>query len=433
MGVSLLAATHCASAVRTDDSPMFRGGSRHTGVYSGDGLSTLHGVKWKFHTGGEVISSPVLSGATLYVGSGDHYLYALDAASGSLKWKFKSGSRVPSTPAVVESVVYFSSYDSYIYALDETNGRLLWKFKTLGERRFSARHLHGFEPAAEVMPDPFDMYLSSPVVADGRVYFGSGDHNVYALDAHDGRPIWAFRTGDVVHASPALAEGVLYIGSWDGVFYALDAATGKLRWRFKSGEDHDIHNQVGFQSSAAVSDGIVYVGCRDAHVYALDANTGAQRWALDTEGSWVVGSPAVRDGKVYMATSDSSLFRELDARTGVVGFTLSFRHWPIFSSPALAGTLAFFGTDEGKLVAVELRDKTVAWEFQTDGSRQHGAALTQADGAPNYERAYVDNFYDSLMVGVGRLRSTGAISSSPLVADGVVYFGSADGSVYALN
>jgi outer membrane protein assembly factor BamB len=330
-------------------------------------------------------------------------------------------------------VVYFSSYDSYVYAVDETSGRLLWKFKTRGERRFSAPHLHGSEPAAEVMPDPFDLYLSSPVVVGGRVYFGSGDHNVYALDAHEGKPIWTFRTGDVVHASPALADGVLYVGSWDGFFYALDAETGKLRWTFKSGEDHDLHNQEGFQSSAAVSDGIVYVGCRDAHIYALDAATGAQHWALNTQGSWVVGSPAVRDGKVYIGTSDTSLFRELNGRTGVVGFTLSFRRWPIFSSPALAGTEAFFGTDEGKLVAVELRDKAVAWEFQTDGSRRHGAAFSKADGTPNYERAYVDNFYDSLIAGVGRLRSTGAISSSPLVADGVVYFGSADGNVYALN
>jgi outer membrane protein assembly factor BamB len=187
--VSLLAATSWTSAVRADDSAMFRGGPRHIGVYSGEGPRTLHGVKWKFHTSGEVVSSPVLSGATLYVGSGDHYLYALDAASGSLKWKFETGSRVPSTPAVVDSVVYFSSYDSYVYAVDETSGRLLWKFKTLGERRFSAPHLHGSEPAAEVMPDPFDLYLSSPVVAGGRVYIGSGDHNVYALDAHEGKPM----------------------------------------------------------------------------------------------------------------------------------------------------------------------------------------------------------------------------------------------------
>jgi outer membrane protein assembly factor BamB len=153
----------------------------------------------------------------------------------------------------------------------------------------------------------------------------------------------------------------------------------------------------------------------------------------NTEGSWVVGSPAVGEGKVYMGTSDTGLFRELDAKTGNVGFSLSFRRWPIFSSPAIAGSMAFFGTDEGKLVAVELRDKTIAWEFQTDGSRQYAAALTKGDGEPNYEHGDVDNFYDSLMIGVGRFRRIGAISSSPLVANGVVYFGSADGNVYALD
>jgi len=98
---------------------MFRGGPRHLGVYYGEGPTILHGISWKFHTAGEVVSSPVLSGATLYVGSGDHYYYALDAARGSLKWKFKTGGRVSSTPAVVDSVVYFLSYDSYVYAIAE--------------------------------------------------------------------------------------------------------------------------------------------------------------------------------------------------------------------------------------------------------------------------------------------------------------------------
>jgi endonuclease/exonuclease/phosphatase (EEP) superfamily protein YafD len=55
------------------------------------------------------------------------------------------------------------------------------------------------------MPDPFDFYLSSAVVANGAVYFGSGDGNVYALDAANGSLKWKFHTGNVVHASPALA------------------------------------------------------------------------------------------------------------------------------------------------------------------------------------------------------------------------------------
>ena len=98
------------------------------------------------------------------------------------------------------------------------------------------------------MPDPFDVYLSSPVVWNGTVYFGSGDGNVYALNALSGAMQWKFQTGDVVHASPAISAGRLYIGSWDSYFYALDATTGKQLWRFKTGEDPKIHNQVGIHS-----------------------------------------------------------------------------------------------------------------------------------------------------------------------------------------
>src|SRR5580765_3346888 len=79
---------------------------------------------------------------------------------------------------------------------------------------------------------PVDTFLSSPVVANGVVYFGSGDGNLYALDAATGDLRWKFKTGDVVHASPALADGVLFFGSWDSYFYAVDAATGKEKMAF---------------------------------------------------------------------------------------------------------------------------------------------------------------------------------------------------------
>ena len=245
---------------------MFRGNPRHTGVYTGPGVPQFTRIKWQFHTRGQVFSSPVVAEGVLFVGSSDHFLYALDADSGALKWKFKTDGRITSSPAVSGGLVFFGSYDSNFYAVDAATGQLKWKFATAGERRFSATHLHGAEPAAESMPDPFDLYLSSPAVADGSVYFGSGDNNIYALDAASGALKWKFKTGDVVHASPALSDGTLFVGSWDSYFYALDSATGKEKWRFKTGEDPNIHNQVGIQSSAAVADGVVYFGCRDSKV-----------------------------------------------------------------------------------------------------------------------------------------------------------------------
>ncbi len=144
----------------------------------------------------------------------------------------------------------FGSYDGNFYAVDAKSGELRWKFASEGERRFTGRRLHGSDPAGESMPDPFDVYLSSPTIDADTVYVGSGDGNIYALDAGSGALRWKFQTGNVVHASPAIANGLVYIGSWDSYFYAIDAKSGQERWRFKTGEDHEIANQVGIQSSA---------------------------------------------------------------------------------------------------------------------------------------------------------------------------------------
>jgi len=430
--VSLHLLASVASALAAEP-VQFRSDAQHGGLTAAAPVPALHGVKWKFKTGGAIVSSPAVSGDAVYFGSSDHNFYAVQAASGALRWKFPTHGRVTSSPAVSDGHVYFGSYDSNFYALDAASGALLWKFATAGERRFSGRHLHGAEPAAEVMPDPFDVFLSSPALADGVVYFGSGDGNVYALDAASGTLRWKFHTGSVVHASPAIANGTLYVGSWDSYFYALEAATGKERWRFKTGEDPKINNQVGIQSSAVVADGVVYFGCRDSHLYAVDAARGTQRWAFSTGDSWVIASPVVRDGAVYFATSDSGLVGALDARTGGEIFTLEFKHWPFFSSPLLAGSFLYIGSNQGKLLAIDLNDRRLAWSFQTDGAQQNAATYTNADGTPNYRAAASDSFYDQLVIGFNRMMSVGAVQSSPVIAAGTVYFGSWDGQLYAID
>jgi eukaryotic-like serine/threonine-protein kinase len=416
-----------------NDAATFRGDLAHTGAYDAAGVPKVATVKWKFATKGMVISSPSLSQGVVYVGSTDGNLYAVDAQSGAQKWKFETKVRVTSSPAVDSGVVYFGSYDGKFYAIDAGSGQLRWKFQTGGERRFAGKHLHGSQPEGETMPDPFDFYLSSPAVAGGVVYFGSGDGNVYALDAATGKLNWKFHTGDVVHASPAIADGTLFIGSWDSYFYALNAATGEEKWRFKTGEDHEIYNQVGIQSSAAVMDGVVYFGCRDSNFYAVDAHTGQEKWTFNNKGSWVISSPAVRDGKVYFATSDSGLFYELDAKSGVPVFSLKSNGWPMFSSPAIAGSMLYIGSHEGSLLAINLKTQQFAWTFRTDGSRQNGPALTKPDGTPKYEAAFTEDFYDAMIAGVSKMLTVGAIMSSPVVVDGVIYVGSVDGNLYALQ
>ena len=411
----------------------FRGDAAHTGVYDAAGAEAFHRIKWQFHTGGGVLSSPAIYKDTVYFGSNDHCLYAVDLQSGAQKWKFKTGGRVASSPAVANGLVFFLSYDSNFYALDAWGGALRWKFRTRGERRFSAKHLHGIEPASETMPDPFDFYLSSPAVSDGTVFFGSGDGSVYALDASSGSLRWEFPTGGVVHSSPAVAGGTVFIGSWDTYLYAIDAGSGTEKWRFKTGEDHDTFNQTGIQASPAVANGMVYFGCRDSRFYAVEAKSGKQAWSFNNKGSWVINSAAVRDGKVYFATSDTGLFHAVAAQSGALLYTLDFNHWPMFSSPAVAGDRLYLGTHRGRLLAIDLRSQELAWFFETEAAKRNGAGLTNEKGAPNYPAVFNDNFYDDIVAGLQKMLSNGAILSSPAVAGDTVVFGSNDGNVYAIQ
>jgi len=62
---------------------------------------------------------------------------------------------------------------------------------------------------------------SSIAIASGVAYVGSRDHNLYALNARTGAPLWSYATGNYVTSSPAVVNGVLYVGSWDHSVYAF--------------------------------------------------------------------------------------------------------------------------------------------------------------------------------------------------------------------
>ncbi|HEX6570776.1 MAG TPA: PQQ-binding-like beta-propeller repeat protein [Steroidobacteraceae bacterium] len=422
-----------ASPLATHAQSTFHGNVARTGVFQGTGPVTAPSTRWVFKAAGPIVTTPAVAGDSVYVASLSGHLYAIDRTTGTEKWNFKSRMAIASSPTVDEDTVYFVSSAGSLAAIDASNGQPRWVYAIEHERRFEAKNLHGYPPASQTIPDAWDMWVSSPAVAGGRVYFGSGDGNVYAVDAKSGLLQWKFTTGDVVHGSPAVVTGTVYVGSYDGKFYALDAATGQPRWSFQGGLDPAIHNQQGFQASAAVVDGVVYVGSRDAHVYALDAATGRKKWDYPTSKSWVNTTPAVRDGLVYAATSDSSRFFALDAKTGRLRFNFDAKAY-VFSSPALAGRLAYFGSHNGKLYAVDASTGQLAWEFQTEASRRNPDGLLQPDGRLNRE-AFTPVFGDfqDMYVDFARFVSIGAIFGSPTVDRGVLYVGSTDGNLYALQ
>ena len=418
----------CALAQAT-----FHGNVARTGVFDSPGPAQAPGVAWSFAAKGPIVTSPAVADGVVYIASLDGYLYAIDQETGKEKWKFKSRLPIASSPAVSGGTLYFVSSAGALAAIDVATGSPKWVFATEFERKFEAKNLHGYPSAVQTIPDAWDLFTSSPAVADGKVYFGSGDGNVYAVDARTGVAHWKFSTKDVVHSSPAVVDGTVYIGGWDGYLYAIDAESGEGKWSFKTGEDPVIHNQVGFQSSPAVVDGTVYVGCRDAHVYAVDAATGRKRWDYPTSKSWVIGTPAVRDATVYVGTSDSARFMAIDARTGRLKFNVDVKAY-VFSSAALAGELAYVGNHNGKLYAINAKTGALAWEFQTEASKKDPMKVLNPDGSLNRDAfAPVFGDFEDMYIDFYRYVSIGAIVSSPVVDRKTLYVGSMDGNLYALR
>ena len=283
---------------------------------------------WSFETDGSVRSSPAVVDGTVYFGSYDENVYALNATDGTEEWRFETGGGVFSSPSVANGIVVAGSNDANLYALDAEAGTELWRFQTDGDRVSPSPTVdngtvyvgsHGFdfydstytenwytidlETGVEQWHhtiDGLDWYSeSSATVADGTVYVGSYNGDVYALDADDGSKRWEYSTDNWIYSSPTVADGTVYVGSYDDDVYALDSADGTEIWSYTTGDS--------IYSSPTVADGTVYLGSFDGKVYALDAADGTNLWNYETEDS-IFSSPTVADGTVYIGSDDGNLY-----------------------------------------------------------------------------------------------------------------------------
>jgi outer membrane protein assembly factor BamB len=284
-----------------------------------------------------------------------------------------------------------------------------------------------------------DFVDSSPAVVDGVVYVGSGDKNVYALNASTGSKIWSYQTGFHVISSPAVAAGVVYVGSNDGNFYALNATTGNEIWRFQTGK--------GLPSSPAVYGQMVYFGTMNGadygNIYALDTSTGSKIWNYTTKSSFF-SSPAVAGGILYAASENGDI-SALNALTGQLIWSYHTTD-PFFSSPTIAGGVVYigsgdgFGSKGGKVFALDALNGTEIWSYNPGSYVPSSAAVV--DGVV-YASAGDGNVFAldassgtkiwSTNIATPKTGTVYNLLSSPAVAAGVVYVGSYDQNIYALD
>ena len=422
-----------AGCANLEEAPlqMFRHDPRHTGIYESPAIREKPVMDWYLSLEGRIYGSPVISGNRVYIGDDTGTLYAIDKFSGELIWKFKAGGPIRSTPAVYRENLFFMCSDGLFYSVNAIDGNISWTFRTAGEKKFSAPGIHGLQPRDSILTDDWDFYNSSAAVEDERVYFGVGAGYVYSLNAGTGEKVWEYQTGAVVHSSHAIAFEKVYVGSWDGYFYALDKITGELVWKFQTGIDTVNYNQVGIQSSPVIGDSTVYFGSRDAHVYSLDALTGNLRWKFFNDYSWVIVTPIIYNDQLIFATSDSRKFRVLNRENGQLIYDLELASFT-FSSPIIAGDYCYFGSYNGTFYGIDLIGQRIGWNYQTRESAEDQHDILNEDLSVNLQKIFTGPTPADMKRGIDYLESVGAIISTPVIESGTLYFGTQNGTLYAV-
>lgn len=242
------------------------------------------------HAPSSFINSPTtFADGKVFAGNNNNFLYAFDAASGNVLWKKQaagtsctpagcaSGS-IYDSPAVADGRVFASAVDGVLAAYDEETGDVLWTRNLFdgpvlsspavvnGVLYIGGSGVHAVDAATGnlLWKAPISFVYSTPVVDGGRVYAGSTNHRIYALDAETGSIVWSTMTGGpITTAGPTLANGVLFVGSEDNDLYALNSDTGSVLWSATVGAFNVFH------STPAVANGRVFVGSYDRTVSAF--------------------------------------------------------------------------------------------------------------------------------------------------------------------
>lgn len=330
-------------------------------------------VEWTFDTGGAIGTSACVDDGLVYVPGEEGILYAVDADSGEEVWRNDEGINVHTPVAVAGEMVYLVA--GSLFAFDREYGEVLWT----ADATYSA------------------------VVHGSSVYANSGgvaqpDNRVVCYDAVTGEKRWSETVPWTVNTVVALREDTLYAVG-DNTVHALDADSGERIWRYEKGDF------VRIYSSPTVDEDTVYIGGAGNLIHAVDRYTGEERWAWgegmsledggeSPESSAVPHSPAVKDGTLYFGDRGGSYYaldtdnREiLWEREDMPTTTLYGRE---IAGPVIAGDTLY--DSRQSLHAIDIETGERLWKFDE-----------------------------------------GSFTGSPAVADGTVYAGTDDGTLYALS
>lgn len=250
--------------------------------------------------------------------------------------------KIVAAPLIVGDRVYVGTSDNYLLALELDSGDLVWQFE--------AGH----------------SIWAQPVFADGVLYVASLDKNLYALDAESGAELWRATFEGALASQPVIGGDLIYVPSFDGQLHALALANGEERWAFPA-EDW-------VWASPAVADGRVIFADIQGNVYAVEADSGESLWKAKITGA-VQAAPVVDGNTVYVVSiGDPESERGVVIALGVADGQELWRDEapvPLYATPVIAdGSLVVaLQSQEALLYVYDLETGNRVWEFSpTEGN-----------------------------------------------------------------
>ncbi len=278
-------------------------------------------------------------------------------------WQFKAGQgedSIDGAPAVIGQTVLVAVQDAHLYAINLQDGTEKWRFKA---------------------PAPLK---ASPGVREERVYFGDVDGNFFCVEAASGRQVWKFQAEGEVTSGTAFARDLVLFGCGDESLYCLDTQGRKL-WQFQVPGGPVLGSPSVFKNQTFVS------GC-DSAVHVVDLDTGKEVKAIEIGGQ-TGAAPALRDGKLYLATMSNTVVA-LDLEKAEVAWAFdSGRGQPFYASCSVTQRDVIAGSRDKRVYCLDRATGKRRWDFVTGGR----------------------------------------IEGSPVVAGSRVYAGSMDGHLYVID
>jgi outer membrane protein assembly factor BamB len=284
--------------------------------------------------------------------------------------------------------------------------------------------------------------MGSFAVDNGKVFVGSGDQYIYALDAYNGSEIWKFKTNQPLNvewgSTCAVYGGVVITGGDDGFVYGLDENTGKQLWKVDVGPYINVRDGLGqhnIRSSPMIYQGVAYIGSFNNKTYAIDPLTGATKWTSDL-GATIIGSAAFDyNGSMYIETMTNRIFK-LSLGTDPTGPAAGTIQLNFTVNTTPIGQAFAFGESshtpsislDGKWVMIGGIGNLFEAYWTSNGTLVSRIGGPSVGGVPNWfniqPHVLAENSHGAMcVVPVNMLSPTNQTLSSPTLPNGTVWSG----------